>query len=201
MRPPVTLFSFGMRAVSLFIVLMVVWMQVSTWTSYPAASLAKSVLDNYAKDWIRSTQYLPDKLVATTKFQKAISASAIASVTTEVVVSRYTYGTVLFVSLIIASGSRQLLRRILAGYAILLIPQAFSLAFILLGQILMSIRLDLLVISSFQADATSACYTFGILVLPTLAPVALWLWFEQKFCVTIIGAWTSGVDKKAYDSN
>jgi uncharacterized membrane protein len=85
----------------------------------------------------------------------------------------------------------------LAGYAILLRPQAFSLTFFFLGQILVGIRLDLLVISSFQADATSACYTFGMLVLPTLAPVALWLWFEQKFCVSLIGAWMSSVNSKA----
>ena len=196
MKPPRTLLVFGIRAIVLFVVLMVVWVQVAKLTPSPAAGVAAAVLNDFGKDWVKSTQNLPEKLVAVTKFQRVVDQTTVAATTVSVAPLHFTYGTVLFISLLLASGSRNLPMRALVGFAILLIPQAFSLVFALLGQIMLSTRMDLLAITMFQADAISAGYTFGMLILPTLAPVALWLCFEYEFCVSLIGAWTGSVEQK-----
>ncbi len=80
-----------------------------------------------------------------------------------------------------------LLRRALAGYVILLIPQAFSMTLDILKQIVAAGgSAELLRISQWQMEAIALCYQFGSLLLPVLAPVALWLWFDRAFFAAVI---------------
>lgn len=162
-------------------------MQISKWTSYPAASLAQIVLDSQADGWVESTQNLPGLLRVKTKFRTVLSNKRVAAPIAVVEPAHYTFGSILFFSLLIASRSRNLIGRAVAGYGILLIPQAFSLFFVLLGQIYRGVPIETLGIAPWQGDAIILSNALGMMVLPTLAPVALWLWLEQEFFLSIIG--------------
>jgi len=100
---------------------------------------------------------------------------------------RYAYGLPLFLALLLASRSRHLVRRVLAGYVLLLIPQAFSLIFAILKQIIVAAGSPaMLGIAQWQMEGIALGYQFGSLLLPILAPVVLWLWFERSFFAAVI---------------
>ena len=41
-------------------------------------------------------------------------------------------------------------------------------------------------IASWQMEAIALGYQFGSLLLPTLAPIALWFWFDRAFFAAVI---------------
>ena len=101
--------------------------------------------------------------------------------------AHYAYGLPLFLALLLASRSRHFFRRALAGYLILLIPQAFSLVFEILRQIMVAGgRAGALGIDQWQMEGIAMGYQVGSLLLPTLAPVAVWLWLERDFFAAVI---------------
>lgn len=181
MRRPQSPANFCLQAALFFLVLMVGWMQVSSWTSYPAAKVAQIVLDSQAEGWIESTQNVPGQLKAKSRFGQIQPDQRVSSPVAVVEPAHYAYGTILFMALLMAGRSRHIIRRFFVGFCLLLFPQAFSLVFVLLGQLLKVLPFELLEISVWQADAILLCNVFGMLVLPTLAPVAVWLWMEWGY--------------------
>lgn len=182
----VSLLRFCLQAGGLFLLLTVGWLQVSAWTSYPAASLAKIILDSQAEDWVESTQNVPGQLKAKTKFAKILPDKRMATAIAVVEPAHYAYGTTLFLALLVACRSRHFFRSAIAGYGLLLFPQAFSLVMVLLGQILREVPMEPLGIGMWQADAIRMGNMFGMLILPILAPVALWMWLEWDFLETLM---------------
>ena len=189
---------FFISAIGGFLVLTLLWLQVSAWTSYPVAGITHIVLDYGAKDWVRKTNKAPGRLEAETRIE--VSALGQGSRRAELIVdvdpARNAYGLPLFLALLLASRSPHFIRRALAGYAILLIPQAFSLLFEVLKQIIVAGGSPAsLGITAWQMEAIALGYQFGSLLLPTLAPVALWLWFESEFFAhVIVDGWRPQVD-------
>ena len=79
------------------------------------------------------------------------------------------------------------MRKALAGYVILLVPQGFSLVFNILKQIIVAGGSPAtLGAAAWQMEGIALGYQFGSLLLPTLAPVLLWLWFDRAFFSSII---------------
>ncbi len=79
------------------------------------------------------------------------------------------------------------MRRALLGYAILLVPQAFSLVFSILKQVIVAGGSPAaLGVAAWQMEGIALGYQFGSLLLPTLAPVLLWLWFDRAFFSSIV---------------
>ena len=160
---------------------MLAWSQVSAWISYPAAALAQVVIDSQVYGWVESTVNVPGKLTAVTRFRKRLPDDRMSTPIANVEPAHYTYGTNLFLALLLASRGQKLVRKAAWGCVILLLPQGLSLVLVLLTQILREVPIRLLSITWWQADVIIAGNMFGMLILPTLAPVALWLWFEWKF--------------------
>ncbi len=78
--------------------------------------------------------------------------------------------------------------RAVAGYVLLLPAQAFSLTFYTLMQILLATQLNfrLLRIEQWQMELIVYGYQVGSLVVPTLAPILLWLWMDKKFVAEVV---------------
>jgi len=187
MNRPASLASFSGWAVAWFLALTILWMQVSAWTSYPAASIAHIVLGNGATGWVRSIHNAPGLLQVDTRIVVDIPGKGQGELVAEADPARYAYGFPLFLALLLASGSRHLLRRALAGYVILLIPQTFSVVLDILKQIIVAAGSPgPLGIAQWQMECIALGYQFGSLLLPTLAPVALWLWFDRAFFAAVI---------------
>jgi hypothetical protein len=191
MRRPATLWAFFTGAVAWFLVVTLAWLQVSAWLSYPVAGIAHVVLGNGAPDWVRQVHKAPGLLEVDTRIGVSVPGQEHGGGKGELVAeadpARYGYGLPLYVALLLASRSRHLLGRALAGYAVLLIPQSFSLIFAILKQIVVAAGSPVLLgIAQWQMEGIALGYQFGSLLLPTLAPVALWLWFERTFFAAVI---------------
>jgi len=187
MNRPASLASFFGLAVAWFLALTILWMQVSAWTSYPAASIAHIVLSNGAGHWVRSIHKAPGRFEVETRIAVDIPGKGQGELVAEADPAHHAYGLPLFLALLLASGSPYPLRRALAGYVILLAPQAFSVTFDILKQIIVAGgNHELLGIARWQMESIALGYQFGTLLLPTLAPVALWLWLDRAFFAAVI---------------
>ena len=186
-----SLLGFFVAAIIGYLVLTLVWMQVSAWTSYPVASLTHIVLGNAAPEWVRSVQKTPGHIEIDTRIAVDIPGGAAGKGRAELVVeadpAHYGYGLPLYLALLIAARSKKILRKLLAGYLFLLLPQTFSLYFDILKQFIVAGgNPATLGIAQWQMEGIALGYQFGALLLPTLAPVVLWLWFERNFFASVI---------------
>lgn len=186
-----SLLGFFIAAILGYLVLTLVWMQLSAWTSYPVASLTHIVLGNAAPEWVRSVRKTPGLIEIDTRIvvdmPGADAGKGRAELVAEADPAHYGYGLPLYLALLIASRSKNILRKVLAGYLILLLPQTFSLCFDLLKQFMVAGgNAAVLGIVQWQMEGIALGYQFGSLLLPTLAPVALWLWFERNFFASVI---------------
>jgi hypothetical protein len=190
-KQSIALRVFFFRAVGGFLLATLVWVPLSPWTSYPAAGLAHVVLGNGARDWVRSIEKSPGRLEVETRVRVAGAEGGVANQHAELVAeanpARYAYGLPLFMALLFAARSRHWLRRALGGYLLLLIPQSFSLTVDILRQILVvGGGAAALGVAPWQLEAIALGYQVGSLLLPTLAPVMLWLWLDRAFFAAVI---------------
>ena len=173
---------FFARATAWFLALTLLWLQVSPWTSYPASGITHIFLEYGVKDWVRKIHKVPGQLQAETRIKVSIPGQGQAELIIEVDPARSAYGLPLFFALLFAAYGHHLFRRALAGYVLLLIPQSFSLILDILKQIIVAGgNPAYLGVASWQLEGIALGFQFGSLVLPTLAPVALWLWLDRDF--------------------
>ena len=204
--PP--LWRFAFTAFAGVILLTLAWTQVSRWPAYPAALLAKAGLEQAAPQWVRSVQAPPGSLVtfdSSVAIATAQTGGRLAEITLDAEPGRYAYGLPIFLALMVAAIVLQRTSpgrgwRVLAGYALLLPVQAFSLAMYLLMQLVLTAQLDVRVlkIDQGQLEAIVYGYQLGVLVLPTLAPVLIWLWLERRFVNDVlVSAWRESLAQAA----
>ena len=182
--------GFFVRAVVAFLVVTLAWVPLSPWLSYPVAGMAHIVLGNGARDWVRTIDKRPGHLEVDTRVRVAAETGdpqRVAELVVEANPARYAYGLPLFLALLVAARSGHWLRRALGGYLLLLIPQSFSLVMDVLRQIVMVAGgAAALGMAPWRLEAIALGYQIGSLLLPTLAPVFLWLWLDRTFFAAVI---------------
>ncbi len=195
-KPPTSLWVFFASAIGWFLLITLLWMQVSKWTSYPVGTLTGVALESGASYWVRSVHHVPGNIEVETRIEVALpdavkKQKGTAELVAQADPAHYGYGLPLFLALLLASRSQRLLKRALAGYFVLLLPQAFSLTFEILRQITVAGgRPGVLHVDQWQIEGIALGYQVGSLLLPTLAPVALWLYLDRTFFESVIlGGW------------
>lgn len=205
MRRPSALTIFVLSAFAWLVVLTLVWTKVTTWTSYPLAVISHVALEQVAPMWVRSVHKKPGLIEVDTSVE--VTAKDGSGRKGDVVVEsdpgRYAYGLPIFLALLLAargaSGMRGRVQRGLLGYVLLMPTQAFSLVMHLLMQVVMAAGLDTraLRVDMWQIEAIVYGYQVGVLVLPTLVPVLVWLWLDREFFKTVIvQGWRQSLDHK-----
>lgn len=189
--PPKSLGVFFASAVMLFLLITPLWMQVSKWTSYPTAGLASLVLSQGAGYWVRSVITTPGLIEVETRIPVAMAGNqpsrGVAELVADADPAHYAYGLPLFLALLLTTRSKNFAKKALTGYLILLIPQTFSLVLDILRQIMVAGgRPGVLAVDQWQMEAIAMGFQMGSLLLPTLAPVALWLWLERTYFTEVI---------------
>ena len=143
---------------------------------------------------MRSVHIEPGHIEAETRIAVALAglnaSQGVAQLVAEADPGHYAYGLPLFLALLLATRGKHLLKNALLGYVILLVPQTYSLVLDLLRQIVVAAgRPGALAINQWQMEAVAMGFQVGSLLMPTLAPVALWLWFEQDFFAKVASGW------------
>lgn len=188
---PTSLLRFFAEAVACFLVLVALWTQVAPWLSYPAGWMAHFALETWAGDWVRRVDRTPEIVTAETRIAVTVPGIDRRQGTAELVVearpARYGYGLPLFLALLIAARTKRFVVHAVAGYLVLLLPQAFALTMTLLRDIVAgSGSAARLAVAQWQVEAIAFGYQIGTLVLPTLVPIVLWLWFDRAFFAAVV---------------
>lgn len=184
------------------VVLTLAWTRVSPWTSYPAGMVAGVALERTAPGWVREARLAPGRLEVDTSVAIATpqTGNQPVEITLESDPGRYAYGLPIFLALLLAARGPGRTVRALAGYALLLPLQAFSLCMQLLMQLLLTAQFDVrtLRVAQWQMEALVYGYQLGSLVVPTLAPILVWLWLDRAFVnEVVIGAWKRSLSSRA----
>ena len=189
-RRPSTLTVFVLSALGWMVALTLLWTQVSRWTSYPVGALAHIALEQGAPMWVRAVQHSPGAMEVETAIAVAVpeAGNRMAEVTVDANPARYAYGLPIFIALLLAARGPGRLSKMLGGYALLLPVQAFSLTMYVLMQMVMYAQASSRVLKAaqWQVEAIVYGYQVGSLVLPTLAPVLLWLWLDRQFFTEVV---------------
>jgi hypothetical protein len=152
-----------------------VWYFTVPFHSAIAGRLAWLLMSVMKGGLVSSVEQPATDLVFVTALQVQAAGGHAALITPEVNPLIYTYGLAFFLALALAS--RAPWRQILAGVAMLLPFQAFSIAFDCLAQVGFRMGPDVSAAAGFagwQVEAIALGYQVGTLMLPTLMPVIIW---------------------------
>ncbi|MBP7544342.1 MAG: hypothetical protein KA749_02370 [Acidovorax sp.] len=194
MRRPSALTIFVLSAFGWIVALTLLWSQVSAWTSYPVGVLSHIALEQGAPMWVREVRLKPGVMDVDTRVAIPVPSAGgrRAEVTIDVNPARYAYGLPIFLALLLAArGPRRLMRGVV-GYLVLLPAQAFSLSMYALMQLVLAAQVNarLLRIAPWQLELLVYGYQVGSLVVPTLAPILVWLWLDRQFVAkVVVPAW------------
>lgn len=190
MRRPSALTFFVLSAFAWVIALTLIWTKISPWTSYPVAVLSEMVLEHGAPMWVRAVHTKPGliEVDTTVSVYSAEAGGQHGEIVVDANPGRYAYGLPILLGLMLAAGGRGRWTRALGGYLLLLPAQAFSLSMYLLMQTAMGAQANVrtLRIDQWQLEAIIYGYQMGALVLPTLAPIVVWLWLDRRFFNEVI---------------
>lgn len=183
---PLTIFV--LSAFAWLIVLTLVWTKVSAWTSYPVGVLSNIVLEQGAPMWVRTVRLAPGNMEVDTSVSVTDASGRRGEITVDASPARYAYGLPIFLALLLAARGKGRVVRAAAGYLLLLPAQAYSLTTFLLMQLILGTQLDIrsLRISQWQMELIVYAYQVGVLVVPTLAPILIWLWLDRKFVADVV---------------
>lgn len=188
--PRSPLMKFALLALAWIVGLTMLWSVVAPWTTWPASWLAKVALEQGAPGWVREVRVLPKTVEVDTRIEVFVpnAGGRRAEVVLDATPSRYAYGLPILLGLLLAARGPRRLVRALAGYLLLLPAQAFSLSAYLLMQMVLAAQGDrtALKVASWQLDAIAYAFQMGVLVVPTLVPVLLWLWLNQRVVAEVL---------------
>lgn len=187
------------------ILLTLLWTKLTPWTSYPIALLSHVALEQVAPMWVREVHKKPGQIEVETSVGVAVPSAGgqIADVVVDADPGRYAFGLPIFLALVLAAYAANRapgrLSKAIGGYLILLPIQTFSLVMYLLMQVLVAAKLDIrtLRVDPWQVESIVFGYQVGVLVLPTLAPVLVWLLLDRKFFGdVIVNGWKQSMKAK-----
>lgn len=188
------LLRFALYAFGAMIVLTLLWTKASPWLSYPVAWISHVALEQGAPMWVRAVHRQPGSIEMDSAVEIVVpnSGGRRAEITLDAAPGRYAFGLPIFCALLFAAwaAAREPGRwwRLALGYLLLLPAQAFSLVMYLLMQLAGAAQFDLRVlrVDQWQLEAIVYGYQVGVLVLPTLAPVLVWLLLDRRFFANVI---------------
>ncbi len=188
---------FFARVVVWVIVLMIGWSQVARWTSEPVGALTGALLKWGAEDWVQAVHQTPGEIEVETRIEVQ-SQGRRGDLVVEGSTSHFAYGLPIVWALLLAAGGsgRWAGRwwRLGAAYVALWPAQAFSLSMDLLKRIAVMAPggLRTLNIDQWQLELIALGYQLGTLIVPTVVPILLWVWLDQRFVKDLIAGYKLG---------
>jgi hypothetical protein len=183
---------FVLRVVAWLPLTFAVWYLAAPLLVWPVALLAE-LITRTTFDWVKSVEQMGPLITFVTSLKpdegaNAAGVKAVISVESNVLL--FSFGLPMLAALILAAQEPRRVGMLLIGYAVLLPFQTFSVvadflknAAILAGPAVASqTNLD-----AWQREVIAFCYQFGTLILPTVAPVIVWVLMHRRFLERLSG--------------
>lgn len=179
---------FLLKAIAWFIALLLVWHQLSSLVTLPVSLLSKVVVSKMFPPWAEGVQQAGASLTLLTTLEAqnmaGTPAGQVALLSPEVEFLKYGYGLPLLIALLLASGAKSIFTKICVGALALLPFQVWGVCFDWLKQA--AIDTGAAHFSPVGREFIAFGYQFGNLVLPTLAPVLLWVVMCRNFLTALV---------------
>jgi hypothetical protein len=178
---------FALRVLAWLAPCFAAWFLLASWQARPAAWIGWGIARLCAHPIVEAVQFGPNAVTFLTSIAVRDPSGAAGTLVVEVNPLLYTYGTALFAALMLASRAR--IGAIAAGIAFLLPFQAWGIAFDFLVNV--GVRsgpavAQLAGIGGGWREAVALAYQLGALILPVLAPVALWAAMRRPFIASLV---------------
>lgn len=180
------LYAFLLKGALLLPPCLGLWYWQAEWINWPAVAVSGWVLHGLFP-WVESVEWsqrLFDVVTTLTVDNVPGQDGRIATMVAETNPLLYSYGMPLFVALIMASGEARRWRKLVPGLLLLIPFQIWGVCFDILKQVAITAGTsvaDQTEFSAWQREGIAMSYQLGYLILPTLAPVVLWLLLSPKF--------------------
>jgi hypothetical protein len=153
--------------------------------------LARLLIDQFKYGLISAREQAGFALVFVTTLQVPVAPGQFALLLPEVNPLPYTYGLAFFLALMLAARAK--VWKIVAGAALLLPFQSWSVAFDFLVQV--GVKLGPAVATQagllgWRSEVIALSYQIGTLIFPSLIPVILWAVFSRLFILSLRNAQT-----------
>jgi hypothetical protein len=182
--------------------LLALWYWAREWVVQPVAWLAEQAMLFFFSRWVLGSELHGVNQVLLTVLTLPHPSGRTADLAPEAVVLTYCYGLPLLVALFIAARAKGLWWK-LPLCALAMLPfQAWGVCFSWLLQVAVQAgeyTRAKTYFSVWDQNLIALGYQLGFLLLPTLVPLLLWLYFERKFVITVAveGAMQGSVDGPA----
>lgn len=177
------------KALGWLLVLLPTWLVVAGVFAAPAGLLAGQAMTMGFPFWVRGASRDGGTLILDTWLGVTAANGQPGYLVAEADFLLYGYGTPLLAALLLASGARRALPKAALGALCLLPFQAFGVAMDWLRQSVLTAGPQVasqVAFDPIQRELVALGYQFGVLVLPALAPVLLWLALDRRFIATLL---------------
>lgn len=182
--------AFFLRVLLLLVPVLVLWFWLRNYVVVPVAWLAEETMSLFFSDWVQGSELNGVSQTLLTSLRIPHVSGRVAELTPEAQLLNYCYGLPLLMALLLAAHSPSMWRKLALG-ALLLTPfQAWGVCFSWLMTIAFHVREATHAttqFSSIQLNLIGLGYQIGVLLLPTIAPVLLWLHLDRVFVTTLVG--------------
>ena len=181
--------TFFVRTLLWLVPCLAVWFAARHWVALPPAWLAGNVAHAVFPFWVTGAELDGTRHTLLTTLAARSADGRLGNLSPEVDVLTYAYGTPLLAALLLAVRSRGLWWKIPLG-ALALVPfQAWGVLFAWLSQVVIvsgdmirgQLRFD-----AWESNFIAAGYQFGFLLMPTLAPILLWLLLDHRLVTEVM---------------
>lgn len=178
------------------------WRPVSGVAAAPAAWLSAATMRLFFSDWVRSAHGGVGRLEVETRLQvkptaeqraqavragQVIPENAVAELVLDADPALPGYGLPILLALLVAARGKRLVVRALIGAACLIPFQAYCLVTELLKQAAITSGAAAQTgFSAWQINLIAYAYQLGALLVPTLAPILIWVWLDRAFFAAIV---------------
>ncbi|MBN9430342.1 MAG: hypothetical protein J0H09_27945 [Burkholderiales bacterium] len=181
--------GFLLRAIGWLLVCTPIWYAVSRFAAMPVTWLCMLASDTVMPGWTRGVEQEGTTLTLLTSLRvmglPGTPPGSVAVLSPAADFLIYGYGLPLLCALLLAARARYPFRKMLIGAVALLPFQAWGMCFTWLKEIALTYGPQA-GFSPLSQALVAWSYQFGVLVLPTLAPVALWIALDRRFLSTMV---------------
>ncbi len=182
------LYAFFLKAALWLPLCLALWYWKAEWFNGPAAIVSGWIMRGLFPGWVQAVEWSQRTISLVTTLRvpmvPGVNEGKVAVMVAEANPLLYTYGLPLFAALLLASGEAKRWRKLVLGALVLIPFQAWGICFDLLKQVAITAGPAVAAQTGFspwQRESIALGYQLGTLILPTVAPVVLWLALNRQF--------------------